>query len=813
MFLKAAYLIIFYVCVKRGASGEVQSVHDVKQTLQPSTQDEEFLQNSERGRQTINQTTRDMPERPLQLVRPDVTHKKLELVQDNIQYLLKMDQAVAVVAVVGKYHSGKSFLLNQLMGKQTQLGFRVGPSLRPETMGIWMWGKPTQMTLSSGENVAVIFLDTEGFAANNVSETYDAKVFAVSALLSSYLIYNSVKVIDQADLDYLELLARRTQLFALRSQLSRAKWAKDFNHDLLSFPPLLWVVQDFVQSLDADDIASDPKTWLHHMMHSMAWEGDDHPISLLDVFQSVDCRTLFFPATKKEILQDLSKATEDDLTVDYRQERDQLIMGLKAGLVPKEKNGKLLGGPEMASLLNVLVTAANEGSLSQIPSRWSSFIQSLEQSAVEDCLKFYEADMSVLFGIHDNGPINTEELKAWQQQAFGKSVKLLHQVLFGLHGILDDASKSLEGQLETRAEQVQDLNDKKIRLGCSEIQHRCELEVETALSQQELPMRSQDFTQTFHSIRNKASLSFENQLARFNASSHFRDHLSKLHNSLQKMKDSYTLKNTRALENVLLVAREKALGLYRETTTNVGPEPLTPKELDRLNKVGEEKSIETFSNEAALAIDEPGYKLHTAALKLEMKDEEEKGRLKNENLLKASCHKKILEVMEHIRESTDSNHMVLPLNETDLTDRLATALDRAKATYQDAMHDFISSQVYHSGVMELDRRLQALCAQRRQDNVEAYSREVEAPLKIAKQVALLSVDNYETVFSLTRFIRNVCLLNLNEGKPKNWPSDLKASIIDLFIQSDPDLQRVIRSREGFWSSLVGFFQWIMSLFR
>ncbi|XP_030853992.1 guanylate-binding protein 2 [Strongylocentrotus purpuratus] len=812
MFLNPAYLIICYICIHRGASEQVQSVHDVKQTLPLPSQDHGFPKSSEREKQ-INETTRDPPERPLQLVRPDATHKKLELVQENIQYLLKMDQAVAVVAVVGKYHSGKSFLLNQLMGKQTQLGFRVGPYLRPETMGIWMWGKPTRMTLSSGQDVAVIFLDTEGFAANNVSETYDAKVFAVSALLSSYLIYNSVKVIDQADLDYLELLARRTQLFALRSQLSRAKWAQDFNHDLLSFPPLLWVVQDFVQSLDSDDTASDPKKWLHHMMQSMAWEGEDHPISLMDVFQSVDCRTLFFPATTKEILQDLSKAKESDLTIDYRQERDELIKGLKAGLVPKEKNGKLLGGPEMASLLNVLVTAANEGSLSQIPSRWSSFIQSLEQSAVEDCLKFYEADMSILLGIHDNGPINTEELKAWQDQALGKSLKLLHQVLFGLHGILDGASNSLEEQLRTRAEQVQDLNDKKIRLACSEIQHRCELEVEAALSQLELPMRSQDFTQTFHSIRNQASHSFENQLARFNTSNHFRDHLSKLHNSLQKMKDSSTLKNTRALENVLLVAREKALGLYRETTINPDPEPLTPKELDRQNKLGEEKAVELFINEASLAVDEPGYKLHSAALKSEMKDEEEKCRMKNENLLKAACHRKILEVMEHIKESTDSNHVVLPLNETDLTDRLTTALDRAKAMYQDAMHDFISSQVYHSGVMELDRRLQALCAQRRQDNVEAYSREVEAPLKVAKQVSLLSVDNYETVFSTTRFIRKVCLLNLNEGKPKNWPSDLKASIIDLFIQSDPDLQRVIRSRQGFWSSLIGFFQWIMSLFR
>ena len=33
-----------------------------------------------------------------------------------------------------------------------------------------------------------------GFAANNISETYDAKIFSVATLLSSYLLYNSVKV-------------------------------------------------------------------------------------------------------------------------------------------------------------------------------------------------------------------------------------------------------------------------------------------------------------------------------------------------------------------------------------------------------------------------------------------------------------------------------------------------------------------------------------------------------------------------------------------------------------------------------------------
>ena len=80
-----------------------------------------------------------LPERPLQLLRPDaVEHKKLELVEENVRHLHYMKGGVAVVAVVGKFHSGKSFLLNQLMGKDD--GFGIGPTVRPHTMGIWMWG-------------------------------------------------------------------------------------------------------------------------------------------------------------------------------------------------------------------------------------------------------------------------------------------------------------------------------------------------------------------------------------------------------------------------------------------------------------------------------------------------------------------------------------------------------------------------------------------------------------------------------------------------------------------------------------------------
>lgn len=66
-------------------------------------------------------------------------------------------------------------------------------------------------------------------------------------------------------------------------------------------------------------------------------------------------------------------------------------------------------------------------------------------------------------------------------------------------------------------------------------------------------------------------------------------------------------------------------------------------------------------------------------------------------------------------------------------------------------------------------------------------------------------------FLLHLQIRRICLLNLNDGKPKDWPSDLKYDIINYFIHSDKELQHLLKARDGIWSAVVGFFQWLLSI--
>jgi hypothetical protein len=155
---------------------------------------------------------------PLQLVAGD--GKTLRIVEENLFKLKSLTLPIDVIAVVGPFHSGKSFLLNKLMGLDKQDGFKLGYTVEPTTKGIWCdiaylftssfivyyirahqyitrplsshpWCR--MRVFPRGAHSAVIFLDTEGFAASDTTADYDAKIFAIAALLSSNLIYNSVR--------------------------------------------------------------------------------------------------------------------------------------------------------------------------------------------------------------------------------------------------------------------------------------------------------------------------------------------------------------------------------------------------------------------------------------------------------------------------------------------------------------------------------------------------------------------------------------------------------------------------------------------
>lgn len=72
-------------------------------------------------------------------------------------------------------------------------GFGVGPTVNPCTKGLWIWGTPIPHN-----GITILIIDSEGLGAcTETDNNHDTTVFALSILLASTFVYNSVGAIDE----------------------------------------------------------------------------------------------------------------------------------------------------------------------------------------------------------------------------------------------------------------------------------------------------------------------------------------------------------------------------------------------------------------------------------------------------------------------------------------------------------------------------------------------------------------------------------------------------------------------------------------
>ena len=65
---------------------------------------------------------------------------------EAVEFLSRIKERVGVIAVAGKYRTGKSFLLNRVIINQKNKGFGVGNTINPCTKGLWMWTELLETT-------------------------------------------------------------------------------------------------------------------------------------------------------------------------------------------------------------------------------------------------------------------------------------------------------------------------------------------------------------------------------------------------------------------------------------------------------------------------------------------------------------------------------------------------------------------------------------------------------------------------------------------------------------------------------------------
>ncbi|XP_061166573.1 atlastin-2-like [Saccostrea echinata] len=171
--------------------------------------------------QIIRATTKEEEEKTLHFFELDEEKLAKILLDPRIQ-----EKKVVVVSVAGAFRKGKSFLLdfflrylnakghpNWLGGDDSPLeGFTWRGGSERETTGILMWSEPFICKVPSGEEVAVLLMDTQG-AFDSESTVRDcATIFALSTMLSSVQVFNLTHNIQEDDLQHLQLFTEYGRL-------------------------------------------------------------------------------------------------------------------------------------------------------------------------------------------------------------------------------------------------------------------------------------------------------------------------------------------------------------------------------------------------------------------------------------------------------------------------------------------------------------------------------------------------------------------------------------------------------------------------
>ena len=328
---------------------------------------------------------------------------KCTITPEAEEMLSKIDSNLAVVSIAGIYRSGKSYLLNRLLGRQD--GFEIGPNITSCTKGIWIWGDTVKL---NNKNTEVLIIDTEGLASafEDRNENIDIIIFCLSVLLSSLFIYNSMKNIDESAIENLALVLN----FAKKIQ-SKYNSLNDYANN---FPSFLWVLRDF--ALELVDEKGKEVSAKQYMENALKEENtnmmsyNEYNKGIIEeinkkneirkiiklFFRERDCYTLIRPIHDEKKLKIIDQIPQEELRPEFLSQMNSLVEKVFDNIRPKNINGGFMNGPMFLNLAKMYVESLNSDELPNINTSWKIVIDSQMKSAFDSGLEYYMNEMNNL---------------------------------------------------------------------------------------------------------------------------------------------------------------------------------------------------------------------------------------------------------------------------------------------------------------------------------------------------------------------------------------------------------------------------------
>ncbi|XP_063292046.1 guanylate-binding protein 1-like isoform X2 [Pelobates fuscus] len=314
------------------------------------------------------------------------------------EILSAINQPVVVVAIVGKYRTGKSYLMNKLAGCSN--GFALGSTIQSKTKGIWMWCLPHP----SQPGHTLVLLDTEGLGDVEKGDSKnDAWIFSLAVLLSSTMVFNSVGTIDQNSMEQLNYVTELTERIKVKS--NTGKNDDDDDDDGSSemkrfFPAFIWCVRDFSLQLEINGSSITEDQYLQNSLKlkkgigAKVNEYNTPRECIRHFFHSHKCFVFERPASTTG-LQQLESLSEAELEPGFLKQTQKFCTHVYETSTTKTvTNGLKVTGKLLYDLAVTYVGAIQSGAVPCMENAVKVLSQIENSRAVSQALSKYEEEMS-----------------------------------------------------------------------------------------------------------------------------------------------------------------------------------------------------------------------------------------------------------------------------------------------------------------------------------------------------------------------------------------------------------------------------------
>ena len=315
---------------------------------------------------------------PKQTAIPFVTFENGKFViNEEAKKLLsqKSNDNLGIISLVGKYRTGKSFLLNRvILERNKNLGFGVAPTIRPCTKGIWIWSDP--LIINNVHNPGpfpAYLIDTEGLGAYDEEINHDSKIFLIAVLISSLFIYNSFGAIDENQVSNLSFVLDLSKTIKIKSVQ-----IEDNEEELAKyFPTLLWLLRDFSLKLeDKNGNVITEKQYLENALRELSGltnsiEEKNRIRNLIRAyFPERDCFVMVRPTENEEDLQNLQNLPDNKFRKEFLEQSKIFKNKVFKKTKPKRLNGKALTGAMLVEFVQNIIDSINAGCIPVIEDSW-----------------------------------------------------------------------------------------------------------------------------------------------------------------------------------------------------------------------------------------------------------------------------------------------------------------------------------------------------------------------------------------------------------------------------------------------------------